>query len=154
MDSEAVFYRYILDYGEVIPPGASQIQGLRGTIFGYDGPAWIRFRATDSFITELLGKNHKSFGYYSPVSCSDFIEEYSRLYFTQDFPEKFGWWQLSEITSPVCYQAQGCSADDAKYLLIDPDSDIVYFYRTATCGLCPSGDGDRAIRKELSHCQR
>ena len=84
--SEEVFHRYLLDYGAPISPEVEQIQGIEGTMFGYMGPAYIRFQATDKFVNEIIEK-----GYVEPfieIPCSDFLETSSK-YFVKGYPEKF-----------------------------------------------------------------
>lgn len=133
--SEEVFQRYILEYGASIPSEVKQIQGIEGKIFGYAGPAYIRFQATNKFINGIIEK-----GYVDPfveIPCHDFLEASSK-YLVKNYPKKFEWWHPTEVTSPICYHAQGGQYDDAKYLLVDNDDEVVYFYRTPTCGLCPN----------------
>jgi hypothetical protein len=121
--------------GRQIPAEIGEIQGAEGRVPFSNGPAFVRFRASSSVITKILtngyGKNP-----YEIISCDVFYRIGSSQYLIQRFPEEFDWWRPAEVISPVCYSAQGMQGDDVKYLLIAPDS-TVYFYRTATCGLCP-----------------
>jgi hypothetical protein len=130
--SEEVFRRYLFESPG--PPQIKQIQGIEGTLFGYSGAAYIRFQSTDDFVDEILETGHIE--PFVEIPCNDFIEASSQ-YFVNDHPDKFAWWRPTEVIEPICYQAQGSQYDDAKYLLISNESEVVYFYRTPTCGLCP-----------------
>jgi hypothetical protein len=131
---EDIFLRHI--WGS-IPPEITRIEGIEGAEVFTEGPVFVRFEATKSFITELIEHDDPNYGQYSSASCAIFdnISQYHDL--IQRFPDRFKWWNPSEVSSPVCYSAQGYQGDDSKHLLIDSEHGIVYFYRNATCGLCP-----------------
>ena len=134
---EVIFQVRFMD-GLPIPAEVSEIYGVEGSgYFGESpGPAYIRFKATSSFIQELVTKDYGRNGIYTPAPCQNV--PYSDFYIEQ-FPERFEWWQPLEVASPVCYRAHTCTLYDEKFLLVDPANSIVYFYRTPVCGLCPSG---------------
>jgi hypothetical protein len=148
---EAVFQFRFMD-GHPIPSEVSEIHGVEGAsrIGESIGPAYIRFNTTGSFIREMVTKDYGRNGKYTLTSCpsvpfSDF--------FIEQFPEEFEWWRPSEVTRPVCYRAHTCRLYDEKFLLIDTDNNIVYFYRTPICGLCPSGQIGAELR-ESKQCQQ
>lgn len=130
---EEVFLKYVW---WTIPPEVTQIEGVEGLVPFSEGPAYMRFKADKSFIRKLI-TTANNYGTYSPASSCTFFDNISSHKLIQDFPEKFKWWNPSEVDSPVCFSAQGTQGDDFKYILVDFDMGIVYFYRNATCGLCP-----------------
>lgn len=148
---EVVFQSRFME-GLPIPAQVSEIYAIEGSSnFGEStGPTYIRFKATSSFIQDMVTKDYGRNGSYTLIPCpgrmpfNDFLID--------QFPDQFEWWQPSEVDKPVCYQAHTCILYDEKFLLIDTSSSIVYFYRTPICGLCPSGRAGTELR-ESEQCQ-
>lgn len=143
---EEIFVKYVLDYqSDLYPTEVTGIQGVEGAIaFGVQGPAFLKFTATDQFITELL-KRESSYGQYgrpgqytaySKQPCTLF-HQVSNHPLQEKFPDKFDWWQPLNITSPVCYQSVGNHYNDgSKRLLVDFEENTVYFYNSEICQIC------------------
>jgi hypothetical protein len=139
---EQLFREYVLGYEvEMIPAEVTEIDGVEMAVFGYHGPAYLRFRADEEYVEELLTRDYQSFEPYSVIPCADFEAVCSDSVLgrnlIEEYPERFEWWKPSEVTQPICYHSQGPQSDASKYLLVDLNSDVVYFHHTATCGLCP-----------------
>ncbi len=136
----------VLD-GQPVPPQVTKIEAIEGPIaFGYsNGSAFVRFEATASFITELVEKDYGFYGAYAAVPCGNNFLKDDLLQGFFNTPLK--WWKPSEVASPVCYTPSTCILYDEKYLLIDPDNNVGYFYRPTICGLCPSGEQGHALRE-------
>ncbi|MBN1579100.1 MAG: hypothetical protein JXA89_00240 [Anaerolineae bacterium] len=132
---EQIFSEYVWQYNQV-PSQVTQIKGIAGVSFGYNGPAILRFKASESFITEMIEKDYGYNGLYVPSPCANFFDVSSKDQAVLSSNE-LEWWTPENIASPTCYHAQGYQADDSRYLLIDSNNGLVYFYRTATCALCP-----------------
>jgi hypothetical protein len=130
----------VLD-GQPVPAGVIKVEVAEGPIaFGYsNSPLFVRFEATQSFIKELIEKDYGMYGRYSLMPCDDSPIKDGKIW--------TGWWRPSEVVSPVCYLARTCILDDRKYLLIDPNKNIGYFYRSSICGLCPGGP-ERVLRDQ------
>ena len=134
---EEILRSYVWPYDGGAISQATAIEGVARVYFGYHGPAFLKFTATEDLIASMLERDYGYNGMYSPSPCSVFYAAASQDPVMVSFPNRFGWWTPSEVVSPVCYRAQGHQSDDLRYLLIGADSTSVYFYRTATCGLCP-----------------
>lgn len=143
---EQIFLSRVLD-GQLVPPKELKVQAIEGSMaFGYGStPAYVRFEAIDSFVTEIIERDYGFYGAYTPMPCAN-----SPI--TDDLIASERW-QPSKVTSPVCYSTSTCILYDVKYLLIDPDNNVGYFYRTAICGLCPSGEEGQAL-SESPRCQK
>lgn len=144
---EEVFKKYVQDYRSELNfnDEITQLEGLEGAIaYGVQGPAFVRFEATDAFINELL-QRESSFGLYGrpakynlyvSMNCT-FFQEPSIHALMRQFPERFEWWEASNVSSPICYQSLGEHYNDGgKYLLIDPKNNTVYFYNSEICQIC------------------
>ena len=147
---EVIFQTRFMD-GLPIPAAVSEIYGVEGSgWFGESpGPAYIRFKATPSFIQEMVTTDYGRNGSYTMAACRNI--PFTDFYIEQ-FPEKFEWWQPSQVAKPVCYRAYTCTLYDEKFLLIDPNNSIIYYYRTPVCGLCPSGEAGKELRQS-EQCQ-
>ena len=143
---EQIFGSRVFD-GQPIPQGITDIEAIEGPVdFGYsNGPAYVRFQATDTSLKEIIETDYGFNGMYTSVSC-----KYSPI---TDNLIKVEGWRPSEITSPICYSTATCVLYDEKYLLIDKDNNMGYFYRTAICGLCPNGLEGRALG-ESPRCKK
>lgn len=153
---EEIFADRVLD-GRPVPTQVTRIQAIEGLIaFGYsNGPALVRFEATDAFITELTGRDYGIYGAYAPVPCEDGpIKDdlVKNMFRANEVWKANEWWKPSEVASPICYHTSTCVLYDNKHLLIDPDRNVGYFYRTPTCRLCPGGLEGQALR-ESPRCQ-
>ena len=115
----------------------TNIQGVEGGMALSEGPALIRFEATDTFITGIIEGDYTNYDPYSPVSCTTFYNIFINDELMQNFAGQFEWWRPEQVKSPACYLSQGSQADDIKYLLVDSNRRMAYFYRTATCMMCP-----------------
>lgn len=146
LTAEQIFLSRLLD-GQSLPLEVAKFEVLEGSSeFGYSNrPTFIRFHTTPQTIEEIIEKDYGFYGVYTPVSCDlspikdDLIAE--------------EWWHPSEVDTPGCYYASTCTLYDEKHLLIDRTTDTVYFYRTAICGLCPSGAQAEVLAKE-PRCQQ
>ena len=137
---EQIFSSDVLN-GQSVPEEITKIQAIQGQIlFGYAGaPAFIRFEATPTFITELIEKD-----LYSPIPCDQsYIEDnlIQKVHKEVGYYKTPGWWKPSEIVSPKCYSSSNCVPYEAneKYLLINSNGSEGYFFRRAVCTLCPGG---------------
>ncbi len=135
----------VLD-GQPVPVGVTKVQVAEGPIaFGYSNPPlFVRFEATQSFIKELIEKDYGMYGVYSLMPCDESPIKDGKIWAE--------WWRPSEVVSPICYSAPTCILYDEKYLLIDPDKNNGYFYRTSICGLCPGGP--ERVFKRLPGCRK
>lgn len=139
---EDIFRKYILKgYVPVpIPSEVTRIEGIEGSPngnSGWQGPVFLRFDTSESFIRELIEQEY-SYGSYSQISCHQFFEAHEQQTYPTDFPELFAWWNPTDVASPTCYQIELNDASEdnkaARYLLIDDDTHRVYFYRTFVAG--------------------
>lgn len=134
-----------------IPFEVTKIEAVEGwPLFGYmNVPAFIRFESSDAFVVELIEKD-----LYSPISCEwdviddNLIWEIHSEVGNYKTPE---WWKPSEVASPSCYRSTNCTLyeDDEKYLLVDSNSNVRYFFRRAVCGLCPGGSRESIECKQI-----
>lgn len=155
--TEEIFADRVLD-GRPVPTQVTRIQAIEGPIvFGYaNGFALVRFEATDAFVAELTETDYGIYGAYSLVPCEDSPVKNDLVKNMFRAPKVWKvrkWWRPSEVASPICYYTSTCILYDNKYLLIDPDNNVGYFYRTAICGLCPSGLEGQALR-ESPRCRQ
>lgn len=142
---EQIFSVRLLD-NHPIPSGITNIQAMEGsTAFGYsNGPAYIRFEASDDVMSQLIEIDYGIFGVYEPTPCENSPFDDNQV---GTFSAAARWWKPSKLPSPTCYYAQTCMIYDEKYLLIDIEESIGYFYRTPVCGLCPSGVQGQELRE-------
>jgi hypothetical protein len=129
--------------GESIPSEVTEINAVE--IYGSGGwEALARFKATDTFITEMLETDYGFEGIYSKEwPCRHVFTDPN---FIAKLPGELEWWQPFNVTSKACYHAYTCTVHDEKFLLVDLDNNVVYFYRQ-NCGLCPSGEEEMAPLK-------
>jgi hypothetical protein len=139
---ENVFRRFILgDYKQhiPIPPEVTQIEGIEGSPAGnsgWQGPVFLRFDASQSFNHKLIEQEYP-YGTYSQISCNQFFETHEQQTYPIDFPELFEWWKPKDVVFATCYQLKlvdNYNKDAARYLLVDNDTNQVYFYRTIVAG--------------------
>lgn len=114
---ERDFSEYVWQDKEV-PSSVTQIQAVTAISFGYNGPAYLRFNAAESFVIEMIEKDYGYNGTYSVCLCSEFFVAAQKdiaMLSSRDLV----WWTPEKIDSPRCYAAQGHQSDDSRYLLVD-----------------------------------
>lgn len=146
-EAAEVFEEYVLDYQSrlEVSKEVTQIEAVEGYEgFGITGPAFLKFRATDAFINELLQResdfgvhgNPSKYSSYTPMTCT-FFQKSSLHPLMEKSPHRFEWWKTSGISSPICYGSSGDHYNDGvKYVLIDRENNIVYFYNSEICQMC------------------
>ncbi len=133
---EKIFRGYVLDDYEYlfsdkgfdvnsipIPAQVTTIQGLEIVIISsLNRKAYLRFRASEAFINEMIAKEHEYYNYTS-IGCHSFFTS-SQTVYLKDYPEEFDWWTPLEVETPICYRV-----NDTRFLLIDTNHNEVYYYR-------------------------
>ena len=100
------------------------IQGVEIVIISQlNRKAYLRFRASEDFINEMITKEYEFYS-YSSIECHNFFTS-SQTVYLQNYPEEFNWWTPLEVETPICYQS-----DDTRFLLIDTNHNEVYYYHT------------------------
>lgn len=134
---EQIFRGYLLDDYEYlssdnefdvntipIPAQVTTIQGVEIVIISpLNRKAYLRFRASETFIDELTTKEYENYNYTS-VECRSFFTS-SQTVYLEDYPEEFDWWTPLEVETPICYHG-----NDTRFLLIDTNHNEVYYYYT------------------------
>jgi hypothetical protein len=126
-----VFRNYVLDFSQPIPAGVSQIQVYEQIVLGYNGPAVLRFKITESALEAIVETDNTAT--YQAVECQKFEQVVLDDPLISNNLNKLIWWRPKEVLLPRCYR----STDGVKHLLADLKVGEVYFYRAGVCGLCP-----------------
>ena len=79
---------------------------------------YMRFDTSKDFISKMLGSETSQSQPYNPIPCDEFFSAYST-----DIAASIEWWKPQNINNPACYYAE-----TRRYLLIDRENGIVYFY--------------------------
>lgn len=137
---EDIFRKYILrDYEQSsILSEVTGIEGIEGSPnlnSGWQGPVFLRFDTSERFILELVEKEYP-YGTYVQIPCNQFFKKSGQQYYPNEYPKLFAWWNPQDVISPSCFRLSLENSNEAaaRYLLIDNDSNRVYFYRTFVAG--------------------
>lgn len=133
---EEVFQTFVLGYDLKMPSTITLIKGLEPSHMDpLKGPVYVRFKTDNTFIAEMLETDYQYYNTYSEIPCEHFFKTVQKFSYIQTYPEKFDWWQPSDVVSPICYRSGRKTPfydDEARYLLINSEISEVYFFRTVT----------------------